>query len=150
MFVTKKITKGVARIIKGDKTPIYLGNINSIRDWGHSKDYVNSMYLILNHTTPDDWLVSSGVTHTVRDFVESAFNVVNIKIIWQGEGVNEVGINSETNEVLVAIDSKFIRPAEVDLLYGNSNKIRNILNWEPHYKFEDLVKEMVEYDIAHT
>jgi GDPmannose 4,6-dehydratase len=150
MFVTKKITKGVARIIKGDKTPIYLGNINSIRDWGHSKDYVNSMYLILNHNTPDDWVVSSGVTHTVRDFVEAAFNVVNIKIIWQGTGVNEVGINSETNEVLIAIDSKFIRPAEVDLLYGNSNKIRNILHWEPDYKFEDLVKEMVEYDITHT
>jgi GDPmannose 4,6-dehydratase len=106
------------------------------------------MYLILNHTIPEDWVVSSGVTHTVRDFVESAFNVVNIKIIWQGEGVNEVGINSETNEVLVAIDSKFIRPAEVDLLYGNSNKIRNILHWNPHYNFENLVKEMVEYDIA--
>ena len=146
-FVTRKISLGVAKIAKGDKTPINLGNLDSIRDWGHSKDYVYGMYLLMNHSEPDDWVISSNEVHSVREFIEKSFKYVNINIEWHNSGIDEVGINPENNQILIKINSAFLRPAEVDLLHGNSEKIRRILNWEPSYSFDNLVAEMVQNDL---
>ena len=147
LFVTRKISQGVARIAKGSSEPIVLGNLNAQRDWGHAKDFVKAMWLILQHEQPDDWVISSGVTHSVRAFVEEALRVVNIPITWKGEGLHEVGVDS-SGRVLVSVSADFYRPAEVDLLLGDSTKAKTRLGWTSSYSFEALVQDMVSHDLA--
>ena len=143
-FVTQKIVLGVVRILKGLQKTVYLGNLDSKRDWGHAKDYVEGMWRIVQQKNPDDFVLSTGRTESVRRFVELAFQEVGINIAWEGEGINEVGKNSKTGEILIAIDKKYFRPTEVDLLVGDSTKAFDILNWTANLSLEDLVKEMVE------
>jgi GDPmannose 4,6-dehydratase len=146
-FVTRKITKGVAKIANGEIEPIVLGNLDAKRDWGHAKDYVYGMWLMLQQNIPDDYVLSSGETHSVREFIELAFNCINRKIIWSGSGIDEIGTDSITNEVLIKVSSKYFRPTEVDLLLGDSTKARNDLGWSHKVTFNELVKDMVESDV---
>ena len=143
-FVTRKITIGIANIIKGTQKYLELGNIDAKRDWGYSKDYVYGMWLILQQKKPDDFILATGKSHSVREFVEEAFKVVNINIKWKGKGVREVGVNEKTGKVLVKINSVFYRPLEVDVLLGDASKARKVLRWEPKVSFKRLVKIMVE------
>lgn len=146
-FVTRKITRAVARITKGKQDKIYLGNMNSKRDWGYAKDYVKMMWMMLQHDTPEDYVIATGETHTVREFVEAAFSHVDIDIEWQGEGVDEKGIDKDTGRVLVEVDPKYFRPTEVDLLIGDPSKAKEELGWEPEVKFKELVQLMVQSDL---
>lgn len=146
-FVTRKITRAVARITKGKQDKIYLGNMNSKRDWGYAKDYVKMMWMMLQHDTPEDYVIATGETHTVREFVEAAFSHVDVKIEWQGEGVDEKGIDKDTGKVLVEVDPKYFRPTEVDLLIGDPSKAKEELSWEPEIKFKELVELMVQSDL---
>eukprot|EP00457_Paulinella_chromatophora_P009048 gb/GEZN01009100.1/.p1 GENE.gb/GEZN01009100.1/~~gb/GEZN01009100.1/.p1 ORF type:complete len:408 (+),score=77.83 gb/GEZN01009100.1/:42-1226(+) len=146
-FVTRKITRAVARIKKGMQDCMYLGNINSERDWGHAKDYVKAMWLMLQNKDCDDYVVATGVKQTVRSCVEEAFSVVDIKITWEGEGVDEVG-KTPDGKVVVRIDPKYYRPAEVDLLIGDPSKIKKQLGWKTEITFKELIKEMVDCDLA--
>ena len=149
-FVTKKITKAVAAISQGKQDKLYLGNLNAKRDWGHAKDYVHAMWLMMQHDEPTDLVIASGETHTVREFVEKAFQCVEIVIEWKGEGVDEIGINSKTGDVVVEVDPKYFRPTEVELLWGDPGKAKSLLDWEPNYTFETLVEEMVAYDLTYS
>ena len=146
-FVTRKITRAVARITKGKQDKIYLGNMNAKRDWGYAKDYVKMMWMMLQHETPEDYVVATGETHTVREFVEAAFSHVDVEIEWQGEGVDEKGIDKDTGKVLVEVDPKYFRPTEVDLLIGDPSKAKEELGWEPEVKFKELVQLMVQADL---
>ena len=146
-FVTRKITRAVARITKGKQDKIYLGNMNSKRDWGYAKDYVKMMWMMLQHDTPEDFVIATGETHTVREFVEAAFQHVDVEIEWQGEGVDEKGIDKDTGKVLVEVDPKYFRPTEVDLLIGDPSKAKKELGWEPEVKFKELVHLMVQSDL---
>jgi len=146
-FVTRKITRAVARITKGKQDKIYLGNMNSKRDWGYAKDYVKMMWMMLQHDTPEDYVIATGETHTVREFVEAAFKYVDVEIEWQGEGVDEKGIDKDTGKVLVEVDPKYFRPTEVDLLIGDPSKAKEELGWEPEVKFKELVQLMVQSDL---
>jgi GDPmannose 4,6-dehydratase len=146
-FVTRKTTRAVARIHKGLQKCLYLGNLESKRDWGHAKDYVEAMWAMLQTNAPDDYVVSTGETHTVREFVEKSFAVVGDKITWEGSGINEVGKNQK-GQIVVRIDEKYFRPTEVDLLLGNPAKIKKQLGWTHKVPFDALVKEMVEADVA--
>lgn len=146
-FVTRKITKAVANISKGLQDVVYLGNIDAQRDWGHAKDYVEAMYLMLQQDEPDDYVVATGKLHSVRELIEFAFNRVDIKIKWQGSGVDEIGINIATGKQVVGVNPEFYRPAEVELLLGDASKARNKLDWQPKYTFEELIAEMVEADL---
>jgi len=146
-FVTRKITRAVAQIKLGLRNKIYLGNLNSKRDWGHAKDYVEGMWRILQQDMPEDFVLATGVTTTVREFVELAFKEVDIVIEWQGEGVDEKGINKESGEVIVEIDKRYFRPTEVELLLGDPTKAREKLGWEAKYSMEELLKEMVSSDL---
>eukprot|EP01116_Phalansterium_solitarium_P016954 TRINITY_DN4055_c0_g3_i1.p1 TRINITY_DN4055_c0_g3~~TRINITY_DN4055_c0_g3_i1.p1 ORF type:complete len:373 (-),score=98.35 TRINITY_DN4055_c0_g3_i1:242-1360(-) len=146
-FVTRKITRAVARIIAGKQKVLWLGNLNSYRDWGHARDYVRMMWMMLQQEKPDDFVIATGETHTVREFVEKAFGHVGVKIRWEGEGVDEVGFNAETDEPIVKVDPRYFRPTEVDHLLGNPAKAKEILGWVPEVTFEQLVKEMVEADV---
>jgi len=146
-FVTRKITRAVARITKGKQDKIYLGNMNAKRDWGYAKDYVKMMWMMLQHDTPEDYVIATGETHTVREFVEVAFSHVDIEIEWQGEGVDEKGIDKNTGKVLVEVDPKYFRPTEVDLLIGDPSKAKEELGWEPEVKFKELVQLMVQSDL---
>lgn len=145
-FVTRKITRAVARIKLGQQDKLYLGNLDAKRDWGHAKDYVEAMWLILQQDTPDDFVIATGETHSVREFVEATFKEVGIGIKWEGTGVEEVGIDDETGKVLVQVDSRYFRPTEVDMLLGDATKARAILGWNPRIRFKDLVKEMITAD----
>lgn len=145
-FVTRKTTRAVARIKRGLQKCLFLGNLDAKRDWGHAKDYVEAMWMMLQNATPQDYVVSTGETHSVREFVEKAFRVVDMHIKWEGVGVNEVG-RDQTGAVVVKIDPKYFRPTEVDLLLGDPSKIKNTLGWKHTVKFDDLVKEMVESDL---
>ena len=147
-FVTRKITLGVAEIIKGNRVPIELGNLSAKRDWGFAGDYVKAMWLMLQQESPEDFVISSGSNKSVREFVVSAFSVAGINLKWEGEGVNEVGICSEKGDVLVKINPRFFRPAEVELLLGDFSKANKKLGWSPEVTFDELVKMMVEKDIA--
>lgn len=147
IFVTRKITVGIANIVKGKQEKIYLGNINAKRDWGFAKDYVEAMWLMLQQDVPDDYVIATGETHTIREFCEEAFKIVGYDILWKGEGLEEKGIDKKTGKVLIEIDPKYFRPAEVDLLIGDSSKAREKLNWQPKVNFKDLVKMMVESDL---
>jgi len=146
-FVTKKITKGLTRIDLGLQECIYLGNLDSLRDWGHAKDYVEMQWRMLQQKTPRDYVISSGKQTSVRSFIELSAKELNWgKIIWDGEGINEVGIRSDTNQVIVKIDQSFYRPAEVDTLLGESEKARNELGWKPQISLENMIKEMLKND----
>jgi len=150
-FVTRKITAGVARIAAGIEKTLYLGNIDSKRDWGHARDYVEGMWRMLQQDEPDDYVLATGETHSVREFVEKAFGHAGITVKWKGAvgTTEEVGVE-EGNEdrILVKIDPQYFRPTEVDLLLGDPTKAKNKLGWESSTSFENLVKEMVEYDIG--
>lgn len=146
-FVTRKITLGVAKIAKGLQDTLKLGNLDAKRDWGYAKDYVECMWLILQQNNPEDYVIATGEMITVRSFVEKAFKVLDIEIEWRGEGVEEKGYNKETGELLVKVDPKYFRPAEVDLLVGNPEKAEKQLGWNPRStSIDDLVKIMVQYD----
>lgn len=146
-FVTRKITDAAARIKQRIQDYLELGNMDSKRDWGHSKDYVMAMWLMLQQEKADDYVIATNETRTVREFVEKSFSYVGIDILWQGEGINEVGIDKETNKTIVKINPKFFRPAEVDILLGNPEKAKKELNWKREISFEQLVERMVKNDI---
>ena len=146
-FVTRKITLAACRIAEGYQDKLYLGNLSARRDWGYAKDYVECMWLILQQPEPDDFVVATGEMHTVREFATLAFHNVGIELEWQGEGVDEKGIDKATGNVLVEVDPKYFRPAEVEQLLGDPTKARKKLNWNPHKtSFEELVRIMVEHD----
>jgi GDPmannose 4,6-dehydratase len=147
-FVTRKITMAVANIKKGLQEKIYLGNLDAKRDWGFAGDYVEAMWLMMQQDEPDDFVIATGETHSVREFVEFAFREVGIEIEWQGEGVDEVGMDSVNGNVLVEIDSRYYRPTEVDILIGNPAKANEKLGWETKVGFEELVKMMVKSDFG--
>lgn len=161
-FVTRKITRAAAKIALGMQKCLYLGNLSSKRDWGHAKDYVKAMWMILQHTEPDDFVISTGVTTTVRDFVKMAFQETGVTLEFQGEGVNEIGVvaavsddtkfrdikqHVKTGDVLVKVDPTYFRPTEVDLLIGDSTKARTVLGWKPEYDLQKLAAEMVQSDL---
>jgi GDPmannose 4,6-dehydratase len=146
-FVTRKVTRGLSRIKLGKDKKLYLGNLDSKRDWGHAKDYVYAMWLMLQQDKPDDYVVSTGETHSVREFVEIAAKKLGMEIEWVGEGLEEKGIDKNTGETIIEIDSKYYRPAEVDLLLGDPKKAKEKLNWVPETSFEELVSKMVESDL---
>jgi len=146
-FVTRKITRAVAKISLGQQKCVELGNIDAKRDWGHAKDYVEAMWLILQAEKPEDFVIATGETHSVREFVELAFAEVGKTVVWEGEAVNEVGKDKDSGDVLVKINPKFYRPTEVDLLLGDPTKAVNQLKWEKKYTFPELVKEMVREDL---
>ena len=146
-FLTRKVTRAVANIYHGSEDILYLGNLDAKRDWGYAKDYVYAMWLIMQQNSPDDYVIGTGETHSVREFVEMAFREIGINIVWQGEGLSEVGIDKKTSRVLVAIDPKYFRPTEVDLLLSDPSKAKSQLGWSPSVSFSGLVKLMVESDI---
>jgi len=146
-FVTRKITRAVAEISLGKSECVYLGNIDSKRDWGHARDYIEGMWLMLQQDVPDDFVLATGECHTVREFIEKSFKVVNIEIVWEGKEEKEVGKCSKTGKVHVRIDSKYYRPTEVDLLLGDPAKAKKKLNWKTKIEFDSLVREMVLADI---
>lgn len=147
-FVTRKITLAAARIAKGLQDKLYLGNLSALRDWGYAKDYVECMWLMLQHSTPEDFVVATGQAHSVREFCTLAFKYAGIELKWEGEGVNEKGIDAKTGKILVEVDEKYFRPAEVEQLLGDASKAQRLLGWNPRKtSFEDLVKIMVESDL---
>lgn len=147
-FVTRKITLAATRIAHGLQRKLYLGNLNSLRDWGYARDYVECMWMILQHETPEDFVIATGEMHTVREFCELSFKYAGINLRWEGEGVNEKGINVADNKVLVEVDPKYFRPAEVDQLLGDPTKAQTLLGWNPRQtSFEELVRIMVEHDM---
>ncbi|NMS89679.1 GDP-mannose 4,6-dehydratase [Clostridioides difficile] len=146
-FLTRKVTRAVASIYLGEQDKLYLGNLDARRDWGHAKDYVEGMWRMLQQHNAQDYVLSMNETHTVREFCELAFKELGYELEWQGAGLDEKGIDRRTKKVLIEIDPRYFRPLEVDLLLGDSTKARTELKWEPKYSFEDLVKEMVEYDL---
>ena len=147
-FVTRKITLAAGRIAEGLQDHLELGNMDSLRDWGYAKDYVECMWLMLQHDTPEDFVIATGEYHTVREFTALAFKEVGIELRWEGEGVDEVGIDKATGRVLVAVDPRFFRPAEVEQLLGDPTKARTLLGWNPRKTtFPELVRIMVEHDM---
>lgn len=146
-FVTRKITRGLARIESGLDHCVYLGNLDAKRDWGHARDYVEGMWRMLQHDTPDDYVLSTGETRSVRDFIEVALEALGRRIVWKGEGVDEVGFDPRNGEAIVRIDPRYFRPTEVELLIGDSSKARKTLGWSPRISFKSLVEEMVAEDL---
>lgn len=147
-FVTRKITLAVANILAGRQEKLYLGNLNAKRDWGYARDYVECMWMILQHDTPEDFVIATGETRTVREFTEAAFVHAGVQLRWEGEGVDEKGIDVATGRVLVEVSPEFFRPAEVDLLLGDPTKARETLGWNPRKtSFDELVKIMTEHDM---
>lgn len=146
-FVTRKITRGLARIKAGKDKKIFLGNLDAKRDWGYAPDFVEAMYLMLQQKKPNDYVIATGETHTVREFVEKAANYIGVNLIWKGKGLKEKGIDKNTGKVIVEIDPKYFRPAEVDVLLGDSKKARRELGWKPKVKFNELVRIMMEADL---
>jgi GDPmannose 4,6-dehydratase len=146
-FVTRKITRGLAKIAAGGSDAVLLGNLNSKRDWGHARDYVEAMWLMLQQDVPVDLVIATGEQHSVREFIESASNAMGFRIEWSGQGLNEIAIDRKTGKKLIAIDPKYFRPTEVDSLLGDSRKAKKILGWNPKTSFNELVTEMCEYDL---
>jgi len=147
-FVTRKITRAVAAIELGMQDKLYLGNLDAERDWGHARDYVEGMWMILQQAEPDDYVLATGEKHSVREFVERAFAHIGRRITWQGTGTEETGIDANSGQVLIEIDPRYFRPTEVDLLIGDPGKARQRLGWRHKTSFADLVKEMVEFDLV--
>ena len=145
-FVTRKITIGLSKIKQGKFDCLELGNMNAKRDWGYAADYVKAMYLMLQHDTPDDYVVASGINYSIRDFVNKACNELDMKIEWEGEGLDEKVVNTLTGKTILKVNPKYYRPAEVEVLLGDSSKARKILKWEPRTSFEELVSMMVKSD----
>ena len=145
-FVTRKITRAASKIKLGLQEKLYLGNLNAQRDWGHAKDYVEGMWRMLQHDKPEDFVLATGKTTTIREFCNLSFKELGIDIIWEGEGENEVGIDQSSNKVIISIDKNYYRPTEVDLLIGDASKAKKLLSWTPKYDLESLVKEMVNAD----
>lgn len=145
-FVTRKITMGAAKIKVGLQDKLYLGNLNAKRDWGHAKDYVEGMWRILQHDKPDDFVLATGKTTSIRDFVKMSFKQLDMDIVFKGKGVDEKGIDKKTGKVVVEVDPRYFRPAEVDVLLGDASKAKKLLKWKPKTNLETLVKEMVEND----
>lgn len=149
-FVTRKITRAVAKIYLGKQSTLYLGNLDAKRDWGHARDYIEGMWLMLQHNQPDDFVLATNETHSVREFCERAFATVGITIVWKGEKgtVNEYGVDSnDENRVLIRIDPRYFRPTEVDILIGDYKKAKDTLGWKPKITFTSLVEEMVNADV---
>ena len=146
-FVTRKISRAVAAIELGRQKRLYLGNLDAKRDWGNARDFVEGMWRILQQPEPDDYVLATGETHSIREFVELAFSHVDRKIVWKGQGVDEKGIDAKTGDVLVEVDPRYFRPTEVDLLLGDPRKAREKLGWVHQTGFADLVREMVVYDL---
>jgi GDPmannose 4,6-dehydratase len=146
-FVTRKITRALARISLGLQKTLYLGNLNALRDWGHAKDFVEAQWMILQQENPDDFCISTGTQNSVRDFVDVAYSYFDKKIEWKGEGVDEKGYDSESGDLIVAVDSRYFRPTEVQTLLGDSSKARQKLGWKPTISFESMVHEMMENDL---
>ena len=150
-FVTRKITLAAARIAAGQQDKHYLGNLDALRDWGYARDYVECMWLMLQHDQPEDFVIATGEQHSVREFTERAFAHVGIELRWQGEGVQEQGIDKATGRVLVEVDPKYFRPAEVETLLGDPTKAKTLLGWNPQKtSFEELVRIMVEHDVQYV
>ena len=146
-FVTRKITRAAARIYLGLEKKLYLGNLDAKRDWGHARDYVEGMWRIMNHSEADDFVLATGETHTVRSFVEKAFNAVDIAVEWTGTGVEEKGIRKDTGEVMIEVDPRYFRPTEVDLLIGDPTKAKEKLGWTATCTLDEMVSEMVADDV---
>ena len=144
-FVTRKITRGLSRISTGLQECLYLGNLNSRRDWGHAEDYVEAMWLMLQQETPDDYVIATGKEYSVKDFVEASAEYFGMKIEWQGEGLDEVGIDRFTKKVVVRVSDKYFRPAEVETLWGDPTKAKEVLGWKPKHTFASLVEDMCIY-----
>jgi len=150
-FVTRKITLAAARIKQGKQKKLYLGNLSSLRDWGYAKDYVECMWLMLQHPTPEDFVIATGEMHSVREFVTKAFAEAGINIRWEGKGIDEKGIDVATGKVLVEVDPKYFRPAEVEQLLGDPTKAKTLLGWNPtKTSFDELIKKMVRYDLEYV
>ena len=141
-FVTKKIVNGLESISAGRQECLYLGNLNAKRDWGHAKDYVEAMWLMLQQDAPDDFVISTGEQYSVKEFVERCAPYFALRIRWEGEGLNEVGINEHTGKIIIRVDEKYFRPAEVETLLGDSSKAESVLGWTPKHSFDDLVEDM--------
>lgn len=146
-FVTRKITNTIARIILGKTDKLVLGNLNAKRDWGYAPDYVNGMWMILQHHSPDDFILSTGETHTIKEFVDLAFGCFDIQLNWKGKGVNTTG--KYNGKVIVEVSDKYYRPAEVNYLMGDNTKIKQLLNWEPTITLKQMIQKMVEYDMEY-
>jgi len=144
-FVTRKITQGLSRISTGEQDILYLGNLNAKRDWGHAQDFVKAMWLMLQQDDPDDYVIATGEQRSVREFVEAAAPYFGMKIAWEGEGVDEVGLDRITKRPIIKVDPKYFRPAEVDTLLGDASKAKKKLGWEPKITFEQLVEDMCIY-----
>lgn len=144
-FVTRKITRGLSRISVGQQKVLSLGNLNAKRDWGHARDYVEAMWLMLQQDRPDDYVIATGTEYTVREFIEEAAPYFGMDIVWEGEGLNELGIDKTTGKTVIEVSPKYFRPAEVELLVGDSTKAKQVLGWEPKTSFKDLVEEMCIY-----
>ena len=146
-FVTRKVSLAVANIVNGDPKPITMGNIDALRDWGHARDYVKGMWLMLQQEKPDDYILSTGEQHTVREFIEKAFLVVGKTVRWEGLGADEKGYDADTNALLIVISPEYYRPTEVETLLGDCSKAKTALGWSHEVNFLDLIKEMVDHDI---
>ena len=146
--MTRKITRAVAAISKGAQARLFLGNLDAKRDWGHARSYVEGMWLMLQQPLADDYVLATGETHSVREFVDLAFAEVGKSLEWRGSGVEEKGIDKTTGEILVEVDPRFFRPAEVDVLIGDPSKARSKLGWTSSISFASLVREMVQFDVA--
>jgi GDPmannose 4,6-dehydratase len=147
-FVTRKITRGLAQIATGANQPVRLGNLNAKRDWGHARDYVEAMWLMLQHPEPLDLVIATGKQYSVRDFVEESCRNLDFDIAWQGSGINEIGVDTKSGKTLIVVDEKYFRPAEVETLLGDATKANTLLNWKPRTSFKELVREMSESDLA--
>jgi GDPmannose 4,6-dehydratase len=147
-FVTRKITRGVARIEVGLEQTLYLGNLEAKRDWGHARDYIEGMHLILQADKPDDFVLATGETRSVRELVELSFAQVGRRVEWRGAGVDETGIDAKSGKTVVKVDPTYFRPTEVDLLIGDASKAREVLGWKPKRTFAQLVEEMMASDLA--
>jgi len=147
-FVTRKITVAISKIVLGLENKISLGNLDAKRDWGYAPEFVEGMWRILQAKKPDDYVLATGETHTVREFVEKSFSTLNEEILWQGEGINEIGVLKSSGKKVVDINPRYFRPTEVDLLIGDYSKVKKDLDWEPKIKFDSLVKIMVESDYS--
>jgi len=146
-FVTRKITHSAINIKKGNQEKLFLGNLNSKRDWGYAPEYVEGMWRMLQQESPEDFVLATGEAHTVREFVETAFGELDINIEWEGEGINEIGINKRNGKEIIGIEKKFFRPTEVDILLGDASKAKKKLGWQPKVKFDELVRLMIAAEL---